>query len=94
MLEGASALLARTEVLVAEFWMFPCWNEPMTILPDLIAMLDARSVTALRTGAVAPVAARALAREGASVVVADLGYVFSSADSLYAKLEAGLERPR
>jgi alanine dehydrogenase len=30
-----------------------------------IAMLDARSVTALRTGAVAPVAARALAREGA-----------------------------
>jgi len=31
-----------------------------------IAMLDARSVTALRTGAVAPVAARALAREGAA----------------------------
>jgi ornithine cyclodeaminase/alanine dehydrogenase-like protein (mu-crystallin family) len=30
-----------------------------------IAMLDARSVTALRTGAVAPVAARALARAGA-----------------------------
>ena len=28
------------------------------------------------------------------VVVADLGYVFSSADSLYAKLEAGLARPR
>jgi alanine dehydrogenase len=33
-----------------------------------IAMLDARSVTALRTGAVAPVAARALAREGAATV--------------------------
>jgi alanine dehydrogenase len=33
-----------------------------------IAMLDARSVTALRTGAVAAVAARALAREGASTV--------------------------
>jgi alanine dehydrogenase len=31
-----------------------------------IAMLDARSVTALRTGAVAPVAARALARPGAA----------------------------
>jgi ornithine cyclodeaminase/alanine dehydrogenase-like protein (mu-crystallin family) len=30
-----------------------------------LAILDARSVTALRTGAVAPVAARALAREGA-----------------------------
>jgi ornithine cyclodeaminase/alanine dehydrogenase-like protein (mu-crystallin family) len=33
-----------------------------------IAMLDARSVTALRTGAVAPVAARALAREDATTV--------------------------
>jgi alanine dehydrogenase len=33
-----------------------------------VAMLDARSVTALRTGAVAPVAARALAREGAASV--------------------------
>src|SRR4051795_12306572 len=33
-----------------------------------IAMLDARSVTALRTGAVAPVAARALAREDAASV--------------------------
>jgi alanine dehydrogenase len=33
-----------------------------------IAMLDARSVTALRTGAVAPVAARALAREDAATV--------------------------
>jgi ornithine cyclodeaminase/alanine dehydrogenase-like protein (mu-crystallin family) len=33
-----------------------------------IAMLDARSVTALRTGAVAPVAARALAREGAASI--------------------------
>src|SRR3954452_2742598 len=33
-----------------------------------IAMLDARSVTALRTGAVAPVAARALAKEGAASV--------------------------
>src|SRR4051812_9235628 len=33
-----------------------------------IAMLDARSVTALRTGAVAPVAARALAREAATTV--------------------------
>jgi ornithine cyclodeaminase/alanine dehydrogenase-like protein (mu-crystallin family) len=31
-----------------------------------VAMLDARSVTALRTGAVAPVAARALAPEGAA----------------------------
>jgi alanine dehydrogenase len=31
-----------------------------------LAILDARSVTALRTGAVAPVAARALAREGAA----------------------------
>ena len=40
-LEGASALLARTEVVVAEFWMFRFWNEPMTILPDLIASLDA-----------------------------------------------------
>src|SRR5437016_6121233 len=29
-----------------------------------------------------------------TVVVADLGYVFSSADPLYAKLEAGLELPR
>src|SRR5438874_1320925 len=33
-------------------------------------------------------------RGAETVVVADLGYVFSSADSLYAKLEAGLERPR
>jgi alanine dehydrogenase len=33
-----------------------------------IAMLDARSVTALRTGAVAPVAARALAKDGARTV--------------------------
>jgi alanine dehydrogenase len=33
-----------------------------------IAMVDARSVTALRTGAVAPVAARALARDGAKTV--------------------------
>jgi ornithine cyclodeaminase/alanine dehydrogenase-like protein (mu-crystallin family) len=33
-----------------------------------IAMLDARSVTALRTGAVAPVAARALARADAATV--------------------------
>jgi alanine dehydrogenase len=33
-----------------------------------IAMLDARSVTALRTGAVAPVAARALGKEGAASV--------------------------
>ncbi len=33
-----------------------------------IAMLDARSVTALRTGAVAPVAARALARPDAATV--------------------------
>ncbi|HMJ36488.1 MAG TPA: ornithine cyclodeaminase family protein [Baekduia sp.] len=33
-----------------------------------LAVVDARSVTALRTGAVAPVAARALAREGASTV--------------------------
>ena len=33
-----------------------------------VAMLDARSVTALRTGAVAPVAARALAREDAATV--------------------------
>jgi ornithine cyclodeaminase/alanine dehydrogenase-like protein (mu-crystallin family) len=33
-----------------------------------IAMLDARSVTALRTGAVAPVAARALAKGGAATV--------------------------
>jgi alanine dehydrogenase len=31
-----------------------------------LAILDARSVTALRTGAVAPVAARALARDGAA----------------------------
>ena len=29
-----------------------------------------------------------------TVVVADLGYVFSSADPLYARLEAGLELPR
>jgi alanine dehydrogenase len=33
-----------------------------------LAILDARSVTALRTGAVAPVAARALAPEGAATV--------------------------
>jgi ATP phosphoribosyltransferase len=33
-------------------------------------------------------------RGAETVVVADLGYVFSSADSLYAKLEAVLERPR
>jgi alanine dehydrogenase len=33
-----------------------------------VAIVDARSVTALRTGAVAPVAARALARNGASTV--------------------------
>jgi alanine dehydrogenase len=33
-----------------------------------LAILDARAVTALRTGAVAPVAARALAREGAARV--------------------------
>jgi ATP phosphoribosyltransferase len=33
-------------------------------------------------------------RGAQTVVVADLGYVFSSADSLYAKLEAVLERPR
>jgi ornithine cyclodeaminase/alanine dehydrogenase-like protein (mu-crystallin family) len=33
-----------------------------------LAVVDARSVTALRTGAVAPVATRALAREGASTV--------------------------
>jgi ATP phosphoribosyltransferase len=33
-------------------------------------------------------------RGAETVVVADLGYVFSSADSLYAKLEAGLARPR
>jgi alanine dehydrogenase len=33
-----------------------------------VAILDARSVTALRTGAVAPVAARALARVGAQTV--------------------------
>ncbi|WP_445148412.1 ornithine cyclodeaminase family protein [Baekduia sp. Peel2402] len=33
-----------------------------------IAILDARSVTALRTGAVAPVAARALAKDGAATV--------------------------
>lgn len=33
-----------------------------------VAMLDARSVTALRTGAVAPVAARALAKDGAATV--------------------------
>src|SRR6476646_694460 len=39
-----------------------------------IAMLDARSVTALRTGAVAPVAARALARpEVASVGIVGCG---------------------
>ncbi|WP_027005332.1 ornithine cyclodeaminase family protein [Conexibacter woesei] len=33
-----------------------------------LAILDARAVTALRTGAVAPVAARALARDGATTV--------------------------
>jgi ATP phosphoribosyltransferase len=33
-------------------------------------------------------------RGAETVVVADLGYVFSSVDSLYAKLEAGIERPR
>jgi alanine dehydrogenase len=38
------------------------------VTSEPIAMLDARSVTALRTGAVAPVAARALAREGAATV--------------------------
>ena len=40
-LEGASALLARTEVIIAEFWMFRLFNQPMPILPDLIASLDA-----------------------------------------------------
>src|SRR5262249_62175123 len=33
-------------------------------------------------------------RGAETIAVADLGYVFSSADSLYAKLEAGLERAR
>jgi len=41
-IEGSSALLARTEVVIAEFWMFRLFNEPMAILPDLIASLDAR----------------------------------------------------
>jgi FkbM family methyltransferase len=40
-LEGASALLARTEVIIAEFWMFRLFDQPMPILPDLIASLDA-----------------------------------------------------
>ena len=40
-LEGASALLERTEVIVAEFAMFRLFDQPMTILPDLIASLDA-----------------------------------------------------
>jgi FkbM family methyltransferase len=39
-LEGASAVLAKTEVIVAEFWMFRLFNEPMPILPDLMATLD------------------------------------------------------
>jgi FkbM family methyltransferase len=40
-LEGASALLARTEALIAEFSMFRVFNQPMPILPDLMASLDA-----------------------------------------------------
>ncbi len=43
-----------------------CLSDARTGEP--IALLDARSVTALRTGAVAAVAARALAREGATTV--------------------------
>ncbi|MDX6684672.1 MAG: alanine dehydrogenase [Baekduia sp.] len=41
-------------------------NDAETAVP--LAIVDARSVTALRTGAVAPVATRALAREDASTV--------------------------
>jgi hypothetical protein len=44
-LEGASALLARTEVIISEFWMFRLFNEPMPILPDLMASLDAHGFT-------------------------------------------------
>jgi FkbM family methyltransferase len=40
-LEGAAALLARTEVVVAEFWMFRFVHEEMTILPELMAWLEA-----------------------------------------------------
>jgi len=43
-----------------------CLSDARTGEP--LALLDARSVTALRTGAVAAVAARALAREGAATV--------------------------
>jgi alanine dehydrogenase len=43
-----------------------CLSDAETSEP--LAILDARAVTALRTGAVAPVAARALAREGAARV--------------------------
>jgi alanine dehydrogenase len=38
------------------------------VTSEPLAVVDARSVTALRTGAVAPVAARALARDGAATV--------------------------
>lgn len=43
-----------------------CLSDAATSEP--LALIDARSVTALRTGAVAAVAARALAREGATTV--------------------------
>ena len=41
-LEGASAVLDHTEVIVAEFWLFRLFNEEMTTLPELIAWLEAR----------------------------------------------------
>lgn len=38
-LEGARALLRRTEVIVSEFWMFRIQGEEMATLPDLVAWL-------------------------------------------------------
>jgi FkbM family methyltransferase len=44
-LEGASALLARTEVVIAEFWLFQLFHQPMPILQDVIGSLDAHGFT-------------------------------------------------
>lgn len=41
-LEGAFELLARAEVVVAEFWIFQLFHEEMTILPQLMSWLEAR----------------------------------------------------
>jgi FkbM family methyltransferase len=41
-LEGASELLTRAEVVIAEFWIFQLFHEQMTILPELMAWLGTR----------------------------------------------------